>query len=100
MADDKPFRRGGELIVGRIVAHSAANYEFRSDQSPSYYLKLLTSRGERVIWGKGLQGALERSPAKPKLAGVIGDSCSDLCRNRELVSKCSEIVYYRHWKRT
>jgi len=38
--------------------------------------------------------------AKPKLAGVIGDSCSDLCRNRELVSKCSEIVYYRHWKRT
>lgn len=72
MADDKPFRRGGELVVGRLVAHGAANYEFRADQAPSYYLKLLTNRGERVIWGKGLQSALERSPAKPKLGDVIG----------------------------
>jgi hypothetical protein len=72
LADDKPFRRGGELIVGRLVAHGAANYEFRADQAPSYYLKLLTNRGERVIWGKGLQSALERSPARPKLGDVIG----------------------------
>lgn len=72
MADHKPFRRGGELVVGRLVAHGAANYEFRADQAPSYYLKLLTNRGERVIWGKGLQGALERSAAKPKLGDVIG----------------------------
>jgi putative DNA primase/helicase len=72
LADDKPFRRGGELVVGRLVAHGAANYEFRADQAPSYYLKLLTNRGERVIWGKGLQSALESSPAKPKLGDVIG----------------------------
>jgi hypothetical protein len=72
LAEDKPFRRGGELVVGRLVAHGAANYEFRADQAPSYYLKLLTSRGERVIWGKGLQSALEASPAKPKLGDVIG----------------------------
>ena len=72
MAEDKPFRRGGELVVGRLVAHGAANYEFRADQAPSYYLKLLTNRGERVIWGKGLQSALETSPARPKLGDVIG----------------------------
>lgn len=72
MAEDKRFRRGGELIVGRLVAHGAANYEFRADQAPSYYLKLLTSRGERTIWGKGLESALESSPSKPKVGDVIG----------------------------
>jgi hypothetical protein len=72
LADDKPFRRGGELIVGRLVAHGAANYEFRADQAPSYYLKLLTNRGERMIWGKGLESALESSPVKPKIGDVIG----------------------------
>jgi hypothetical protein len=72
LADDKPFRRGGELVVGRLVAHGAANYEFRADQAPSYYLKLLTNRGERIIWGKGLQSALESSPARPKIGDVIG----------------------------
>jgi hypothetical protein len=72
LADDKPFRRGGELVVGRLVAHGAANYEFRADQAPSYYLKLLTSRGERTIWGKGLESALRSSPAKPKIGDVIG----------------------------
>jgi hypothetical protein len=72
LADDKPFRRGGELVVGRLVAHGAANYEFRADQAPSYYLKLLTNRGERTIWGKGLESALGSSPAKPKLGDVIG----------------------------
>jgi hypothetical protein len=72
LAEDKPFRRGGELIVGRLLAYGAANYEFRGDQAPSYYLKLLTNRGERTIWGKGLKSALERSPANPKLGDVIG----------------------------
>jgi hypothetical protein len=72
LADDKPFRRGGELIVGRLVAYGAANYEFRADQAPSYYLKLLTNRGERIVWGKGLQSALERSPVSPKIGDVIG----------------------------
>lgn len=72
MAEDKPFRRGGELLVGRLVAHGAANYEFRAAQAPSYYLKLLTNRGERTIWGKGLHGALKTSPANPKIGDVIG----------------------------
>jgi putative DNA primase/helicase len=69
---EPPFRRGGELIVGRLLEHGIAGYEFRDDQKLSYYLKILTNRGERVIWGKGLEKALSHAQTNPKTGDVIG----------------------------
>jgi hypothetical protein len=43
-------RRGGQLLIGRLKDHGTANYQFRAKEDPSYYVKLLTSRGERILW--------------------------------------------------
>jgi hypothetical protein len=72
VAADRPTRRGGALIVGRLIEHGVANYEFRSTQDPSYYLKILTNRGERLLWGKGLKSALDSAQTAPKTGDVIG----------------------------
>ena len=63
---------GVELIVGRLTAHGRAHYQFRSDQDLSYYVKLLTSRGERTLWGKDLERAVTASQTKPKMGELIG----------------------------
>lgn len=60
------------LIVGRLESHGAANYQFRADQSPSYFLKVVTNRGVEVLWGKDLARALSESRVQPKLGSIIG----------------------------
>jgi putative DNA primase/helicase len=72
MSADRPLRRNGQLIVGRLTEHGRANYEFRADQDLSYYLKILTNRGEKLVWGKGLERALNNAQTKPKTGDVIG----------------------------
>lgn len=64
--------RGGELIVGRLTAHGREHYQFRSDEDLSYYVKLLTSGGERTLWGKDLERAVTASETKPKIGDLIG----------------------------
>ena len=66
------FPSNDRLIVGRLESHGAANYQFRADQSPSYYLKVVTNRGVEVLWGKDLARALAESRAKPKIGSVVG----------------------------
>lgn len=70
-ASPRRFASGG-LIVGRLEGHGPANYQFRADQSPSYYLKVATNRGMRVLWGKDLARALAESRTQPKTGSVIG----------------------------
>jgi hypothetical protein len=65
-------RRSGELLIGRLKDHGAANYQFRAKEDPSYYLKLITSRGERIIWGKDLERALVEGETKPKQGELVG----------------------------
>ena len=65
-------RRSGQLLIGRLKDHGAANYQFRAKEDPSYYVKLLTSRGERVLWGKDLQRALTEGQTRPKVGDLIG----------------------------
>jgi hypothetical protein len=62
----------GELLIGRLKDHGAANYQFRAREDPSYYLKVITSRGERTLWGKDLARALTEGETKPKKGDLIG----------------------------
>ena len=64
--------RGGQLVIGRLTEHGRAHYQFRAGEDLSYYLKLLTSEGERVLWGKDLERALARAETKPKVGDLVG----------------------------
>jgi hypothetical protein len=63
---------GDQLVVGRLTEHGRANYQFRADQEPSYYLKLLTSRGRKTLWGKDLERALLEAHTQPKTGDLVG----------------------------
>lgn len=63
---------GGELLIGRLKEHGPANYQFRAKQDPSYYVKLLTSRGERTLWGKDLKRAIREAETQPKAGDLVG----------------------------
>jgi len=65
-------RRSGQLLIGRLKEHAAANYQFRAKEDPSYYIKVLTSRGERILWGKDLQRAIQEGQTAPKVGDLIG----------------------------
>jgi hypothetical protein len=64
--------RGGQLLVGRLTEHGRAPYQFRSGDDLSYYVKLLTSRGERTLWGKDLERAISASETRPKVGDLVG----------------------------
>ena len=65
-------QRGGQLLIGKLKEHGDANYQFRAREDPSYYVKLLTSRGERTLWGKDLKRALTEGETRPKLGDLVG----------------------------
>jgi hypothetical protein len=65
-------RRTGELLIGRLKDHGPANYQFRAKEDPSYYLKVITSRGERILWGKDLERALIEGETKPQKGELVG----------------------------
>ena len=64
--------RGGQLLVGRLTEHGRAPYQFRAGEDETYYLKVLTSRGERTLWGKDLERAISTSETQPKVGDLIG----------------------------
>jgi hypothetical protein len=65
-------RRGGQLIIGRLQDHGPANYQFRAREDPSYYVRLLTAKGERILWGKDLERAITEGKTRPKPGELIG----------------------------
>ena len=64
--------RGEQLVIGRLTEHGRAHYQFRAGEDLSYYLKLLTSQGERILWGKDLERALITGETKPKVGDLVG----------------------------
>ncbi len=69
---DLARRRGEELLIGRLVAHGKANYQYRNDEEPSYFVKILTSRGPHTLWGKDLERALRDAESRPQVDDLIG----------------------------
>ena len=65
-------RRGRDLLLGRLKAYGAAHYQFRASGDPSYYVKLLTSKGERTLWGKDLERAITEGQTRPQIGDLVG----------------------------
>jgi putative DNA primase/helicase len=63
--------RGG-LVVGRLVDHGRATYQHDPHAGMSYFVKLETSRGDRVIWGVDLERAVKESLTKPGPGDEVG----------------------------
>lgn len=60
------------LIVGRLLAYGKAPYQFRSGEDESFYVRLQTQRGERMLWGKDLARAVAAGTTQPKIGDVVG----------------------------
>jgi len=48
-------------LVGQLLEHGPAPYQFNNDNSNSYFIKLKTREGERTVWGAELASALKES---------------------------------------
>lgn len=49
------------VYAGRLIDHGTANYQFDRRADLSYFVKVDTPDGERTLWGKDLQRAVEQS---------------------------------------
>jgi putative DNA primase/helicase len=63
-------RRG--MFAGTLVDHGSAPYRHNPREPMSYFVKLETARGERVIWGVDLQRAIKESLTQPKIGDAVG----------------------------
>jgi len=61
-----------ELLTGRLIEHGRATYQQDPRQPMSYYAKLETERGVRVIWGVDLERAFKESITQPKVGDLVG----------------------------
>jgi hypothetical protein len=96
-----------ELIVGRLVEHGPARYQFREDQPLSYFMKLQTERGSRVLWGKDLPRALTSSQTKVAVNDMVGarrvgrESVTVLNQQRDIegrvVSRTEQQAHRNQW---
>lgn len=99
-----PRGRRGQVITGRLQNHGKANYQFRSDGSPSYYLTLLTSRGPETLWGTDLERAIARSESQPKIGAMIGvqrvgsDAVTIPAREGEHTTDRQRTFYRARWR--
>ncbi len=60
------------MTVGRLTAHGAASHEFRPRAEASYFIRLQTERGERILWSPNLKQALIDSRSQPQVGDQIG----------------------------
>jgi hypothetical protein len=60
--DSRPSAQGSDRVrTGRLLDHGSANYKHDRHTDLSYFVKLDTPEGERTLWGKDLQRAVEQS---------------------------------------
>jgi putative DNA primase/helicase len=61
-----------ESVVGRLVEHGPAPYQFDEQKARSYFVKLDTSSGPRTHWGVDLERAFAESTTRPQVGDEIG----------------------------
>jgi hypothetical protein len=54
------------------VKHGHAPFEFKAQGTPSYFVTVQTERGERTLWGRGLERALTESRTQPGVGDAVG----------------------------
>jgi putative DNA primase/helicase len=67
-----PRSAGQELVTGRLIEHGRAPFQHDRHQPMSYFVKIETAQGERVIWGVDFERAFSESVTKPKAGDDIG----------------------------
>jgi hypothetical protein len=67
-------------MYGLLTDFGASPFEFDNSNSKSFYVKLTTSIGEKIIWGVGLKDALNKSNCK------VGDNVSVIHNGKEPVN--------------
>ncbi|WP_387691551.1 DUF5710 domain-containing protein [Photorhabdus sp. RM71S] len=60
-ASNKEAKSG---ITGTLIEHGSAPYNFQKEEQNSYYARLRTAHGERILWGIELRTALTDSGLK------------------------------------
>ena len=94
-------------MIGRLTEHGVANYQFRHDENPSYYVKVLTSRGLKVLWGKDLERALIAGETRPKVGELVGarrtgrDTVTITARRRDtsgrVIAEEAQLAHRTRW---
>ena len=69
---EPPRSATDSLVTGVLVKHGRAPYGFRSGGEASYFVTLSTERGERTLWGRGLERAIAGSHTQPQLGEAVG----------------------------
>jgi hypothetical protein len=60
------------IFVGALVDHGKAPFGFEANGKPSYFIKLQTSSGEKIVWGVDLPRAFaETAGAPPRVGDVV-----------------------------
>jgi hypothetical protein len=62
----------GVLLTGTFLEYGRAPYHHDPHERMSYFIKLETARGDRVIWGVDLERAFKESLTRPELGDTIG----------------------------
>lgn len=60
------------IFVGSLLDHGQAPFGFEASGKPSYFVKLLASNGEKIVWGVDLPRAFaETAGARPRVGDVV-----------------------------
>ncbi len=72
--------QGERVVVGTVVDHGIDNYEHDVQRDKSYFVKIVTDRGEREIWGVDLRRACEQGKVQ------LGDAVALVQQAQESVT--------------
>lgn len=68
----KAAQDSDRLITGKLLEHGRAPFQQDPRQPMSYFAKVQTDEGERVIWGVDLERAFKEAVTKPLVGEVVG----------------------------